>query len=188
MNLETGRGIAYSTIVRMGIHMAWMNAIPDQYLEPLRDVGPDLLIYQFGINEAASLGAFREFTKDELRSQMREWLGKIKRLLPETDVLLIGPPERLQTIQGVPVPMKETFDVQEVQREEAGRAGFAFFDTYQCLGGEGQMMKMVSSGLAMSDYTHFTMRGGDRAAEGFYTALMNVHRKKNDRPKLDLTR
>lgn len=39
-------------------------------------------------------------------------------------------------------------------------------------------MKMVTSGLAMSDYTHFTMRGGDRAAEGFYTALMNVHRKR----------
>ena len=39
----------------------------------------------------------------------------------------------------------------------------------------------------MSDYTHFTMRGGDRAAEGFYTALMNVHRKKSDRPKLDVS-
>jgi len=48
-------------------------------------------------------------------------------------------------------------------------------------------MKMVTSGLAMSDYTHFTMRGGDRAAEGFYTALMNVHRKKSDRPKLDVS-
>ncbi|HPN10840.1 MAG TPA: MBOAT family O-acyltransferase [Spirochaetota bacterium] len=187
VNLETGRGIAYSTIVRMGIHMGWMNAIPDPNLAPLRDVNPDLVIYQFGINEAASLGAFREFTKEELRSQMREWLGKIKRLLPETDVLLIGPPERLQTFQGFPVPMKETFDVQEVQREEAERAGFAYFDTYQCLGGEGQMMKMVTSGLAMSDYTHFTMRGGDRAAEGFYTALMNVHRKKSDRPKLDVS-
>lgn len=186
VNLEAGRGIAYSAIVRMGIHMAWMNAIPDPYLESLRDIHPDLLIYQFGINEAASLGAFREFTKDELRRQMREWLGKIKRLLPETDVLLIGPPERLQTFQGAPVPMKETLDVQQVQREEAERAGFAYFDTYQCLGGEGQMMKMVSSGLAMSDYTHFTKRGGDRAAEGFYTSLMNAHKKKSDRPKLDL--
>jgi alginate O-acetyltransferase complex protein AlgI len=186
VNIETGHGIAYSTIVRMGIHMAWLNAVPEGYLAPLRDVNPDLLIFQFGVNEAASLGGFREFTKDELRSQMREWLGRIRRLLPETDVLLIGPPERLRTYQGYPAPMRETYDVQEVQREEAERAGFAYFDTYQCLGGEGQMMNMVSTGLAMNDYTHFTMRGGDRAAGGFYTALMNVYRKKSDRPKLDL--
>ena len=186
VNLETGRGVAYSTIVRMGIHMAWMNAVPESHLAPLRDVNPDLLIFQFGVNEAASLGGFPEFTKDELRGQMHEWLARVRRTLPDTDVLLIGPPERLRTYQGFPVPMKETFDVQEVQREEAERAGFGYFDTYQCLGGEGQMMKMASTGLAMSDYTHFTMRGGDRAAGGFYTALMNVYRKKNDRPKLDL--
>lgn len=185
VDVETGSGVVYSTVVRMGIHMAWMNAIPDQNLVLLRHVNPDLLIFQFGINEAASLGAFPEFTGDELRSQMRQWLTKLRALLPETDILLVGPPERLQTYQGVLAPMKETLTVRQVQREEAERAGIAFFDTYECLGGEGQMLTMANSGLAMKDYTHFTMRGGDMAAEGLYTSLMNVFRKKSERPKID---
>jgi alginate O-acetyltransferase complex protein AlgI len=185
VDVETGSGIVYNTIVRMGIHMAWMNSIPDRFLLPLRDINPDLLIFQFGINEAASLGAFPEFTKDILRSQMREWLVKIKRLLPETDIILIGPPERLKIYQGVLAPMRETLDVRQVQREEAARAGIAFFDTYTNLGGEGQMLKMVGSGLAINDYTHFTIRGGDIAADGFFDALMSAYRIKSERPRID---
>lgn len=183
--IESGSGVVYSTIVRMGIHMAWMNAVPESHLRPLAELKPDLLIFQFGINEAASLGAFPEFTGEELRSQMREWLVKLKRLLPETDILLIGPPERLQNYQGGLAVMKETLAVREVQREEAGRAGMAFYDTYESLGGEGHMLTMANSGLAMKDYTHFTMRGGDIAAEGLYNSLMNVFKKKSERPKID---
>jgi len=186
VDVESGRGVVYSTIVRMGIHMAWMNAVPEQNLKSLAELNPDLLVFQFGINEAASLGAFPEFTREELRSQMRQWLMKVKRLLPETDILLIGPPERLQNYQGGLAVMKETLAVREVQREEAERAGLAYFDTYDSLGGEGHMLKMVSSGLAMKDYTHFTMRGGDTAARALYTSLMNAYQKKNERPKLDI--
>ena len=186
VNLETGRGIAYSTIVRMGIHMSWMNAIPERNLKVLRTFNPDLMIFQFGINEAASLGAFPEFTEDTLRSQMREWLVKVKQLLPDTDVLLIGPPERLQVYQGSLVPMKETLVVRRVQREEAARAGMAFFDTYEQLGGAGQMLKMVNSGMAMNDYTHFTFKGGDFAAEGFYDSLMSSYQQKGSRPGPEL--
>jgi D-alanyl-lipoteichoic acid acyltransferase DltB (MBOAT superfamily)/lysophospholipase L1-like esterase len=187
VDVETGSGIVYSTVVRMGIHMSWMNAIPDRSLIPLKEIYPDLLIFQFGINEAASLGAFPEFTKDILRSQMREWLAKIKRLLLETDIILIGPPERLMTQQGVLAPMREARDVSQVQREEAARAGVAYFDTYESLGGEGQMLKMAGTGLAMNDYTHFTIRGGDIAAEGFFNALMDAYRKKSERPRLDFS-
>ena len=186
VNVETGRGVAYSAIVRMGIHMAWMNAIPDGNLTPLRDIRPDLLVFQFGVNEAASLGAFPEFTPETLRIQMREWLAKVKRLLPETDVLIVGPPERLKTFQGALIPMEETMAVSRIQREEAERAGMAFFDTYELLGGPGQMLKMANTGLAMNDYTHFTMRGGDAAAGGMYDSLMNAFQKKSGRPKLDL--
>ena len=185
VDMETGSGVVYSTVVRTGIHMAWMNAIPDRFFTPLRDIHPDLLIFQFGINEAASLGSYPEFTKDILRNQIREWLARIKRLLPETDIVLIGPPERLMTYQGYLAPMREAQDVRQVQREEAARAGIAFFDTYESLGGEGQMMKMAGSGLAMNDYTHFTMRGGDVAAEGLFNALMDAYRNKSERPGLD---
>lgn len=185
INVETGRGVAYSTIVRMGIHMSWMNSIPEENLAALRQINPDLVIFQFGINEAASLGAFPEFTEEILRSQMREWLERIKKNLPETDILLIGPPERMQIRQGILGTMKETLAVRRIQREEAKRAGLSFFDTYEALGGEGHMAAMVNTGLAMKDYTHFTMRGGDRAADGFVDSLLNAYRNKSGKPILD---
>ena len=186
LNLETGSGVVYSAVVRMGIHMAWLNAVPDRYFTALREIAPDLLIFQFGVNEAASLDSFPEFTEEMMRAQVREWLGKLKRLFPGTDVLIVGPPERLQSVQGTLIPMEETMAVRRIQREEALRAGMAFFDTYELLGGPGQMLKMVGSGLAMDDYTHFTVRGGDTAAGGMYDSIMNVFMKRNGRPAIDL--
>ncbi len=178
VNLETGKGVAYSTIVRMGIHMSWMNAVPERNLRTLRTINPDLLIFQFGINEAASLGAFPEFTEGTLRSQIREWLARVKKVFPETDVLLIGPPERLHMEQNSLVPMKETLVVRKVQAEEATAAGMAFFDTYRHLGGEGHMLSLAKNGMAMNDYTHFTYKGGDFAADGFFDSLMGRYQNR----------
>lgn len=185
VNLESGEGIVYSAIVRMGIHMAWMNAIPETNLRAINSAAPDLLIFQFGVNEAASRRGYPEFSAGMLRMQMREWFERIRRAAPEADVLVIGPPERLVPEGGTLVPMRETLEVREIQKEEALRAGFAFFDTCEALGGEGHMIRLVQSGMAMNDYTHFSMRGGDYAAGIVYAALLKAMNGKNDMPRLD---
>ena len=76
------------------------------------------------------------------------------------------------------VPMKETLVVRRVQAEEAAAAGMAFFDTYRRLGGEGHMLSLVKSGMAMNDYTHFTYKGGDFAADGFFDSLMGRYQNR----------
>ncbi len=177
VNLETERGVAYSTVVRMGTHLAWLKSIPRERLAAgLGKLNPDMIIFQYGVNEAASIRGYPEFSVDDFRRQLEEILRLFKEILPETDILLIGPPERMLVLDGNPVPFSETLEVREIQKETARAMSIAFFDTYGFLGGEGHMKNLVARGLAMDDYTHLTIPGGKLAADGFYDTLMGAYR------------
>ncbi len=177
VNLETGGGVAYSTVVRMGTHLAWLRAVPEKNLaDGLRMANPDLVIFQYGVNEAASIRGFPEFSGEDFRRQLREALVLFKEILPETDILLIGPPERFLPDDGSLIPFHETLEVRQTQKETARSLSLAFFDTYSFLGGEGHMKVLVDRGLAMDDYTHLTIRGGTLVADGFYDTLMKEYR------------
>ncbi len=172
VNLETGGGVVYDTVIKTGIHMSWLKAIPEKHFTyALEKARPDLMIFQFGINESASMKAFGSFTPELYRRQMRSFLSLLKKKIPQTDILLFGPLERQEKLNGRLQPMKEVLRIREIQREEADRLGMAFFDTYGALGGEDQMKKLVGRHLAMDDYTHLTLSGGDYLADIFYHSL-----------------
>ncbi len=178
VNLETGGGIVYNTIIKTGIHMAWLDTVPGKHFAyALKKCRPDLLIFQFGINESATMNAFRDFTPDLYREKMRRFLKKIRENLPGTDIILFGPLERQQRIAGRFSPMSEVLLIREIQREEADRLGMTFFDAYEILGGKGQMRGLVDRKLAMDDYTHLTIKGGDYLADLFYHSLTGSYRE-----------
>ncbi len=178
INLETGKGVAYSTFVRMGTHLSWLSAVPEtEMVRGMKEFSPDLVIFQYGINEAASLNAVPAFTEKDLREQMTGYLAMMKRTLPDTDFLIIGPPERLISGNAGLEQMKETMTVIAAQKDAAGGLGMAFFDTYAFLGGEGQMKDMVARGLAIDDYMHLTRRGGAEVGGRVYGALYREYLK-----------
>jgi D-alanyl-lipoteichoic acid acyltransferase DltB (MBOAT superfamily) len=178
VNLETGTGLVYNTVIKMGIHMTWLSAIPGKNFSfALKQVNPDLMIFQFGINESATMRYFHGFTPDIYREDLRRFLTQLKEMMPHTDILLFGPLERQKKIAGRLSPMKEVLQIREIQREEADRLGIAFFDSYGILGGEGHMKDLVDRNLAMDDYTHLTVRGGDYVADIFYHSLTGSYRE-----------
>ncbi|HBS04287.1 MAG TPA: hypothetical protein DEA96_04925, partial [Leptospiraceae bacterium] len=172
--LENSSGVSYSAIVKMGIHLAWMAMIPTEVLEcGLKAAKPDLLVYQYGVNESASLSSnYRGFTREKYETQLREYFTRVRKALPDTPVLIVGPFERLRPSAKGPSPSEAQMIVRKVQMEIASEFGFAYFDAYEYLGGEGQMLSMVKNGEAISDYTHLTRTGGDRLAQGIYDALI----------------
>ncbi|MBU42768.1 MAG: hypothetical protein CMN76_06085 [Spirochaetaceae bacterium] len=174
MFLETKSGVSYSAIVKMGIHLAWMQMIPEDVFQcGIRAAKPDLLIYQYGVNESASLSSsYRGFTRAKYEVQLRDYFQRIRRALPETAVLIVGPFERLRPSAKGPAPSAAQMEVREVQMQLAAEFGFAYFDAYEYLGGPGQMLEMVKNREAISDYTHLTRSGGDRLAQGIYDALI----------------
>lgn len=191
VSLEREKGIIYDSIVRMGIHMSWLDTAvhPERVYSALKELEPSLIIFQFGVNEAATLKAIDSFTEETYRRQLRSWLGRVKKLLPETDILLIGPFERMEKRGGRLVPFQETMDVRRIQMEEANNLGCAFFDTYSYLGGAGHMRDLVSRGWAVDDYTHLTTEGGNEIGTSVHDSLMArfdiIQGREADRKKLE---
>ena len=172
VNLEAESGLVYSTVVRMGNHMSWLMSSADKFKDyGFSELKPDLLILQYGINEAASLETVKIFTEDVFRSQMSSCLDYLKKILPETDILIIAPYEVLKKERGILVQNRFVNRVREIQMEEAAKAGVAFFDTYGFMGGKGQMKRFVSQRLANSDYTHVTTKGGNLIGEKIFQEL-----------------
>ena len=177
INLETSGGVVYSTLIRMGTHMSWLGAVPEEYFGPgMKFISPDLVIFQYGINEAESFKSISSLTAAKMKEQMRKLAARLKRHSPGADVLVIGTPERLKKKNGVFVPMKQTLEIRRLQREICDEFGFAFFDTYEFLGGPGHMKGLVQQKLAHDDYTHLSAKGGDFMGGVVYDTLINSYK------------
>ncbi|TAL38824.1 MAG: hypothetical protein EPN93_03595 [Spirochaetes bacterium] len=182
VNLETAQGLVYNTVCRMGTFMSWLNMIPEKNLEPsIKALAPDLIIFQWGMNEAIELQQNKQFSAELYKAQTTRWLSRIKGIYPDADFMLIGPIEAINTWHGKALALVEVHEIIRMQREMAKELGMAFFNPYEHLGGEGQMFEMVKTGLAISDHTHFTVKGGENLAEGFYPMLMNAYKSSTGR-------
>ncbi len=159
--LETQSGVSYSTFMHKGRHMAWMTAAtPETFECGYKAAAPNLVIFQFGINESASIDwqAFR-FTADHYLLQMREFFGRLRASVPDVSVLLIGPYERLKKTGNVWKSYPAMEEVRRRQQRVAGELNLAFFDSFGFFGGEGQMRRLTREGLSYGDYSHLNDKG-----------------------------
>lgn len=130
----------------------------------------DLLVIQYGLNVIAT---------------DKKWYPSYKKLM-------VNAIQRLQECYpGVPILMMSVGDkgskgaegitthpgvlpLIEAQRQAAGQAGIAFWNTYQAMGGEKSMAQFVDHKppMAAKDYTHINYLGGDKIAEQLFESLM----------------
>jgi lysophospholipase L1-like esterase len=101
-------------------------------------------------------------------------LTTLKSLRPNASLIVIGPSD-MSYKEGenyVTYPYLEV--VRDELRKATFKAGFAYWDMYEAMGGHNSMPSWVRSepALAGSDYTHFTPRGAKLIANMFYNALM----------------
>lgn len=64
--------------------------------------------------------------------------------------------------------------IRDAQRRAAFKAGCAFWDLYEAMGGKNSMPSWVFADppLANKDFTHFTPKGARLVSEMLYKALM----------------
>lgn len=172
--LETSSGLSYSTVVRMGIHQAWMASVSDAALEcGYRWFAPDLVVFEFGVNESASIETrFHGYTPEKYESQLRDYYKRLRKVLPDTPILMVGPLDRVKSQGGALQPVPAQDDVRRIQRKLADEFDIAFFDTYEYMGGRGHIIQMVRKGLALNDYMHLSSAGGDMIADGVSAELL----------------
>ncbi|WP_044213571.1 SGNH/GDSL hydrolase family protein [Saccharicrinis fermentans] len=133
------------------------------------DIG--LVILQYGTNMVPTITENYGFYSLTFYRQ----LEILKKTMPGVPVLVVGVGDVGRLKGGKAQAYSHIFKIKEAQKQAAFKAGCAFFDLFEAMGGEGSILKWVTGHpkLAMSDYTHFNRAGGKKVAAWLYKAIMS---------------
>jgi lysophospholipase L1-like esterase len=176
VSLESPTGIIVDNIAIRGSSGIDFTRADDKSLrEALQLVKPKLVILQFGVNVVPHIVDSYKYYENQMYRQIKA----IKMASPSTSVLLIGVSDMSQRHEGQYVSYPNIEQIRDAQRQAALRAGAAFWDCYEAMGGNNSMpaWAFATPPLASKDFVHFTLRGSKLIAEMFYSSLMESFRE-----------
>ena len=134
-----------------------------------------LVILQYGTNMVPTITSNYEFYSRTIYRQLKI----LKETMPNVPVLVVGVGDVATQTDGQVKSYTHISKIKEAQKQAAFKAGFAFFDLYKAMGGEGSMQKWVNNDprLAMLDYTHFNKAGGKKVSDWLYKAILHDYYK-----------
>lgn len=129
-----------------------------------------LLILQYGVNVVP--GELEDYSWYERKMYTR--IRRLKSLNPNMDILVVGVSDMSKKEGEEMISYPNVKLIRDAQKNAAQKAGVAFWDLYEAMGGENSMVAWVEAEepLAGSDYTHFNSRGARMVASMLYNALM----------------
>jgi lysophospholipase L1-like esterase len=168
---KSGPGVVYDTLGLNGASVSVLSHLMNaQHLtDELRQRNPDLVIVNYGTNEAD----FASYVDKGYEKELREAIRRIRAALPETSILLMSPMDRGQH-SGAGIETMPTIPrLVEIQRRVARETGCGFFDTFDAMGGEGTMARWYTSQprLVSADLIHPFPAGGKSIAVIFAREL-----------------
>ncbi len=148
---ETHRGVVLDTLgingARLATPLAWDEA---SWADELARRAPSLVILQYGTNESGDF----EVKPQAYGRHMAAVLGRVRRVQPDVDCLVLAPTDRRDTPDRTPL-------VRDALRDAAQANQCAFWDTYQAMGGKGSIdaWSKESPPRAARDGVHLSSRG-----------------------------
>lgn len=137
----------------------------------LKTANTKLIIMEYGVNVVPY--DVKDFTFYE--TSYYHTLKALKDNNPGTDVLVIGLSD-MTKIEGTDkVSWPSVKLIRDAQKKAAMRAGCAFWDLYEAMGGENSMSAWVEAdpSLAEKDYTHFNYKGARIIGGMIFNAIMS---------------
>jgi lysophospholipase L1-like esterase len=154
-------GVQYDAL---GSHAAmavyWLRQDAQHWKDQMALRKPSLIILQYGTNESE----LWKIEWDEYEKKLGEVFDRVRAAAPMASVLVMAPLDRAERGPGGALVTKPVIlKLREVQRRVALAKGFAFWDTFAAMGGEGSMAKWVKAEpqLAGGDLTHPTPAGSE---------------------------
>jgi len=129
--------------------------------------GYDLIVLQYGLN-VMSADVMRY---DAYADAFARVVKYMKRCFHGASILVMGVGDRSTQREGRFVTMPAVHGMIAAQRRAAEEAGVAFWNTFEAMGGEGAMVRLVEKNWAAKDYTHIGYRGGKFVAGKLVDAL-----------------
>ena len=170
---RAGPGVVYDSLGLNGASVGVLSRMfnPQHLAEQLQHRNPDLVILNYGTNEAD----FTSFVESpQYERDLREALRRLRAALPETPILIMSPMDRgyrnkageIETMPTIP-------EIVAIQRRVARDTGCGFFDTFHAMGGEGTMARWYAAQprLVSADFIHPYPAGGKQIAVIFAREL-----------------
>lgn len=164
-------GVVLDAIGIQGCRIRFLDQSDDaHFAEQLRLRSPSLTVFQYGMNESED-GEL--YPLDQYEATMKGLLEQVRRALPESSCLLIGPMDRADKKGDVYSSRPVIPKLAAIQRRVAGEVGCAYWDTLGAMGGVGSMGIWVQRGLGGADLAHPSSAGAELLGNWIYLALMD---------------
>jgi lysophospholipase L1-like esterase len=162
-----GPGVVYDSLGLNGASITVLSRIfnEDHWAEELSHRNPDLVIVNYGTNEAD----FAAFIEHQYEKELREAIRRIRTALPDASILVMSPMDRGHRVGGEIETMPTIPRIVGIQRRVARETGCGFFDTFTAMGGEGTMAHWYNDQprLVSADFIHPVPAGGKKIATVF---------------------
>lgn len=173
---ESPEGVFVDNFSFRGISGIELAKVQRKMWEEVQQVRPyDLVVLHYGANVL-----FRpELTDyDWYEKPMSKVADSLRNMLPNTSILMIGCADKSYLKNGEYITAPGVKALLGAQHKIARKYGFAYFNLFRAMGGEGSMVKWVQSdtALANKDYTHFNFRGASKIGELLYKAIMDEYK------------
>ncbi|WP_291724562.1 GDSL-type esterase/lipase family protein [Bernardetia sp.] len=132
-----------------------------------------LIVVQFGVN----ISGEGNYSLSYYENMFYRQYNYLKSLHPNTCVLVVSVSDRARK-KGTRFESYPSVEViRQAQKNAAMKAGCAFWDLREAMGGQNSMVAWVNNkpSLAQSDYTHFNARGATLVGEMLYNAMNNAY-------------
>jgi len=134
-------------------------------------INAKLIILQFGVNLVPYIRDDYSYYQKQFYKQLKT----LKSLRPDISIIVIGVSDMSRKYNGQIKSYPNITKIRQAQKNAAFKAGCAFWDMYEAMGGENSMPAWVNNNpaLARTDYTHFTWKGSVVISKMFFEALMH---------------
>jgi hypothetical protein len=176
VSLEGNRGVIVDNIALRGssglIFTRADSGAIENYVQP-QEVG--LILLQFGGNVVPYLKDTAQIQR-YARSLGRQ-IANIQTRFPEASIIFIGPSDMATKVRTKMVTYPLLNPLRLELKSMALRAGCAYWDTYEAMGGQNAMSAWVEHDppYASSDYVHFTPKGAKLVGEWISEALLDAY-------------
>ncbi|HET9954472.1 MAG TPA: GDSL-type esterase/lipase family protein [Polyangiaceae bacterium] len=162
-------GVVLDTVgidgARIATALAWDE---ESFIAELAARRPDLIVLAFGTNEA--FDALRVSAYDQELSSL---LGRARRAAPDSECLVLGPPDALDVEGGSVARIPE---IAGVYAQTAARLGCAFYSLQAAMGGPGSFAawQRTEPRFAQADRIHLTKDGYRELGERLSAELLGA--------------
>jgi hypothetical protein len=178
--LDGNQGITFDNIPLRGSSGVEFSRINRKHLQrQFEQLNVKFLILQFGVNMVPSplpdYGFYEQMFLEQLRF--------LKGLVPNLSILVVGVSDMSRNMSGAYESYPNIEKIRNAQKNAAFKAGCAFWDLYEAMGGKNSMPSWVFAkpvALANKDFTHFTSHGASIVSEMLYKALLTEYDKYNE--------